>query len=204
MPRLLYPSWRWMTISGTPSQATSTAWAWRSWCGAKRRRTPAAGAVRRSWARAAAVAQGRPPVVPLMTQNSGPEGSSRRRSSQGWSSCHPQSSMPTSRRRPPLPRRTSSGHVARRVRPRCARALPGLVGRLGRGSRSDRGAGGRGRHRRRRASRRRSPRPSANPLGSAVVCRGRATRQESRRRRRRTASACTIELQLGHDPSSGS
>src|SRR4051794_23605274 len=60
-----------MTISGTPSRAISTACAWRSWCGANRRRTPAAAAVRRSCARAAAVAQGRPPVAPLMTQNSG-------------------------------------------------------------------------------------------------------------------------------------
>src|ERR671935_216983 len=41
MPRLVWPSWRWMTISGTPSRAISPAWAWRSWCGAKRRRTPA-------------------------------------------------------------------------------------------------------------------------------------------------------------------
>jgi hypothetical protein len=30
-----------MTTSGTPSRAISTACAWRSWCGAKRRRTPA-------------------------------------------------------------------------------------------------------------------------------------------------------------------
>src|SRR5215217_2418456 len=44
MPRLLWPSWRWMTISSTPSWAISTAWACLSWCGAKRRRTPAAGA----------------------------------------------------------------------------------------------------------------------------------------------------------------
>src|SRR4051812_9820281 len=58
MPRLLWPSWRWMTMSGTPSRAISTACAWRSWCGANRRRTPAAAAVRRSCARAAAVAQG--------------------------------------------------------------------------------------------------------------------------------------------------
>jgi len=36
MPRLLCPSWRWITISGTSSRAISTAWAWRSWCGAKR------------------------------------------------------------------------------------------------------------------------------------------------------------------------
>jgi hypothetical protein len=35
------PSWRWMTLSGAPSCASSTAWAWRSWCGANRRRTPA-------------------------------------------------------------------------------------------------------------------------------------------------------------------
>src|SRR5215217_8338519 len=48
MPRLVCPSWRWMTISGTPSRAISTAWAWRSWCGAKRRRTPASRATRRS------------------------------------------------------------------------------------------------------------------------------------------------------------
>src|SRR5215211_7702360 len=31
-----------MTISGTPSRAISKAWTCRSWCGAKRRRTPAA------------------------------------------------------------------------------------------------------------------------------------------------------------------
>jgi hypothetical protein len=43
MPRLLCPSWRWITIGGTPSRAISTGCAWRSWCGAKRRRTPGAG-----------------------------------------------------------------------------------------------------------------------------------------------------------------
>ena len=46
--------------------------------------------------------------APLTTQNSGPTGSSTRASSQGSSCSHAQSSMPTSRRRPPLPRRTSS------------------------------------------------------------------------------------------------
>src|SRR3954447_25286154 len=74
MPRLLWPSWRWMTMSGTPSCAISTAWAWRSWCGAKRRRTPAVAAVRRSSARAAAGDHGRPRVGPLTTQNRGPTG----------------------------------------------------------------------------------------------------------------------------------
>jgi hypothetical protein len=108
MPRLLYPSWRWMTIRGTPSWAISTAWACRSWCGAKRRRTPACAAVRRRSARAAVLDQVRPRVGPLMTQKSGPTGSSSRTSSQGCrcSQAHP--SMPTSRRRPPSPRRTST------------------------------------------------------------------------------------------------
>src|SRR3982751_813420 len=57
MPRLLSPSWHWITMSGTPSSAISTARAWRSWWGAKRRRTPTVSAVRRSSAR---VAAGRP------------------------------------------------------------------------------------------------------------------------------------------------
>jgi hypothetical protein len=71
-----------VTMSGAPSCAISTAWAWRSWCGAKRRRTPAVAAVRRSSARAAAGDHGRPRVGPLMTQNNGPTGSSRRTSIQ--------------------------------------------------------------------------------------------------------------------------
>jgi hypothetical protein len=51
---------------------------------------------------------GRPRVRPLMTQSSGPIGSATRAISHGSSSCQPQSSIPTSRRRPPFPRRTSS------------------------------------------------------------------------------------------------
>src|SRR4051812_24656855 len=47
---------------GTPSRAISTACAWRNWCGANRRRTPAVAATRRKWARAAAAAHGRPRV----------------------------------------------------------------------------------------------------------------------------------------------
>jgi hypothetical protein len=46
-----------MTISGTPSRAISTAWAWRRWCGAKHRRTPALRATCRSSERAAAAAR---------------------------------------------------------------------------------------------------------------------------------------------------
>src|SRR4051794_30915410 len=46
-PRLRRPSWRWMTLSGTPSWASSIACAWRSWWGAKRRRTPPHAAARR-------------------------------------------------------------------------------------------------------------------------------------------------------------
>src|SRR3954470_3534276 len=47
-PRLRWPSWRWMTLSGTPSRASSIACACRNWCGAKRRRTPARDARRRN------------------------------------------------------------------------------------------------------------------------------------------------------------
>src|SRR4051812_27321637 len=54
-----------MTMSGTPSCAISRACAWRSWCGAKRRRTPAVAATRRIWARAAAGDHGRPRVGPV-------------------------------------------------------------------------------------------------------------------------------------------
>ena len=50
----------------------------------------------------------RPPVRPSMMHNSGPTGSSARAASHGHSCSQPHSSMPTSRRRPPLPRRTSS------------------------------------------------------------------------------------------------
>src|SRR3954454_23573404 len=53
-------------------RAISTAWAWRSWGGAKRRRTPASSAVRRSCSRAAACDQARPRVGPVRMQNSGP------------------------------------------------------------------------------------------------------------------------------------
>src|SRR4051812_25503090 len=60
MPRSLWPRCRWITISGTPSWAISTAWAWRNWWGAKRRRTPAAADVHGSGARAAAADHDRP------------------------------------------------------------------------------------------------------------------------------------------------
>src|SRR3954471_5273138 len=47
--------------------ASSMAWAWRSWCGAKRRRTPARAASRRSIARAGAGCHGRPRRLPIKT-----------------------------------------------------------------------------------------------------------------------------------------
>src|SRR3712207_5472530 len=49
-----------MTLSGAPSWASSTACAWRSWCGADRRRTPALAATRRSCVRATSLAECRP------------------------------------------------------------------------------------------------------------------------------------------------
>jgi hypothetical protein len=63
------------------SLAISTAWAWRSWCGAM----PAWAAVRRSAIRTCESDQGRPEVGPLITQKSGPTGNERRASSQGRS-----------------------------------------------------------------------------------------------------------------------
>jgi hypothetical protein len=89
-----------LTISATPSRASSTACAWRSWCGAKRRRTPAATAVSRGSVRAAALDHWRSRVGPLRMQNKGPMGSSVRSSSHGSSSSQRHASMPTSRRRP--------------------------------------------------------------------------------------------------------
>ena len=70
MPRLVWPSWRWMTISGTPSRAISTACAWRSWCGAKRRRTPAS---RRPRGRRAATLRAAP-AAPRARRRDGPRG----------------------------------------------------------------------------------------------------------------------------------
>jgi hypothetical protein len=72
-PRWACPSWRWMTGSGTLSRAISTAWAWRNWWGAKRRRTPAT-AARRSSARAPVCDHARPHVVPQITHRNGPTG----------------------------------------------------------------------------------------------------------------------------------
>ena len=76
MPRLACPSWRWITTSGTPSCAISTAWACRSWCGANRRLTPAAAAAWCSCLRAADASQRRPAVGPWITHSSAPIGSS--------------------------------------------------------------------------------------------------------------------------------
>jgi hypothetical protein len=88
---LACPSWRWMTLSGTPSRASSSACAWRSWCGANRRRPPARAARRRSSLRTAAPDQGRPRVGPSMMQNSGPTGSPARSVSHGRRCSQPRS-----------------------------------------------------------------------------------------------------------------
>jgi len=74
----------------------------------ERRLTPARIASRRNSERTAAPDQGLPPVGPSMMQNSGPTGSSALALSHGRRCSQAQSSMPTSRRRPPLPLRTSS------------------------------------------------------------------------------------------------
>jgi hypothetical protein len=62
--------------------------------------------------RTAAGRPGQPRVAPSITQNNGPTGNSARASSQ-WRSCsQPNSSMPTSPRRPPLPVRTNGSSCA--------------------------------------------------------------------------------------------
>jgi hypothetical protein len=73
---------------------------------AKRLRTPARTASWRSCGRTAGADHGRPHVGPLTTQRSAPIGVSALCSSQGRSCSQPQSSIPTSRRLPPLPERT--------------------------------------------------------------------------------------------------
>jgi len=170
MPRLLCPSWRWITISGTPSRAISTAWAWRSWWGAKRQRTPAAAAVRRSSARAAAGDQWRPRVVPLMTQNSGPTGSPIARGARGRVVPSPmRPSQPRDGDRP-CPVGPGASRGVDRGRLRWARALPGCAALIATGSRSDRVGGRRAVDRRQRTWPRQSLRPWADPPDSAAAC----------------------------------
>jgi len=81
------------------------------WCGANRRRRPARAASRRSSPRAAVADQARPRVGPARMQNSGPTGSWIRCSAQRPTCSHAQSSIPTIRRFPPLPARTSTDPV---------------------------------------------------------------------------------------------
>ena len=118
-------------------------------CGTKRRRMPVRAARRRSAARAAEGGHARPQVRPLMTQNSGPTGIVWRAVTQGLSCSKPQSSMPTSRRRPPLPQRT---RIEPRRGSRSSSVSPALRGCAGRRARARRS----GRAPARRADRRRS------------------------------------------------
>jgi hypothetical protein len=67
-PRLLWPSWRWMTVSGDALVGHLDGMCVTQLGGAKRRRTPAAVAVRRRSARTAAADHVRSRVGPLMTQ----------------------------------------------------------------------------------------------------------------------------------------
>ena len=83
----------------------------RSWCGANRRLTPALVASRRSSPRAAVADQPRPRVGPARMQNRGPIGRLTRCSVQRATCSHPQSSIPTILRFPPLPARTSTDPV---------------------------------------------------------------------------------------------
>jgi hypothetical protein len=63
-----------MMLSGTPSRASSSACAWRSWSGAKLRLTPARAATRRNSLRTLAADQARRRVRPSMMQKQRPHG----------------------------------------------------------------------------------------------------------------------------------
>jgi hypothetical protein len=169
-----------MILSATPSRASSTAWAWRSWCGAKRRRIPAWAASRRNSTRTLARDHGRPRVGPSMTQNSGPIGISTRAASHGRSCSSPR--RPSRSRAADRPCRCARA-VSRawgRGRVRRARAPPGRAGRRARAPRSGRAACSRGGRRWPRASRRRSLRRSAGPRDRAAPCCGADVRRGSR------------------------
>jgi hypothetical protein len=106
VPRLVCPSCRWIMFSGTPSRASSSACACRSWCGANRRRIPARAATRRNSPRTAAADHGRPRSGAV---DNAEQGSHRELGAHGqpWPKLFPaHPSIPTSRRRPPLPWRT--------------------------------------------------------------------------------------------------
>jgi hypothetical protein len=102
--------------------------AWSVSCRARRLARRRGASIRRNSTRTAALDHGRHRVGPSMTQNSGPTGSSTRSASQGRRCTQPEASMPTSRRRPPLPQRTSNDPARRQDRARSARALPGRTG----------------------------------------------------------------------------
>ena len=191
-------------MSGTPSWASSTGW-----------RGPVDGARsvgrgrqsgrHRAGRRAAADDHGRPRVGLLMTQNSGPTGSSRRTSIQGCSCSHAHSSMPTSRRRPPFPRRTGT---APRGRSR-SDSLGASASWMRSPARQSTTISPRIRH---------PWRPSPAARMTATICSTarrirrvamplvswRTAGMESRQRRRRALATGGIKQSLGHDPSSGS
>jgi MMPL family len=85
-------------LHARPAEARCACW----------RRVPASAACRRNSPRTAAADHGRPQVGPSITQNSGPTGISTRSESHGRRFSQPHPSIPTSRRRPPLPQRTST------------------------------------------------------------------------------------------------
>ena len=89
MERCECPSWRWISGSGMPSCNSSTACAWRSWWGAKRRRTPASSA---SWCSCEPGGAGRPRVPARGSGDHAEQRADRQRRALG---------QPRSERRPP-------------------------------------------------------------------------------------------------------
>jgi len=101
-------------VQGTRLRAISTACAWRSWCGANRRRMPALVAMRHRWFRAAG---GRPwpsPSLAVAHAEERPHCNSTRRASNGRSCSKPNSpsNSPGSTRMHSAPARSLPSRVA--------------------------------------------------------------------------------------------
>ena len=156
-------------MSGTPSRASSTAWACRSWWGAKRRRTPAATAARRnSLVRRRLTSAVRGPAVDHAEQR--PDVHLQAQLEPGlqlFPAPRVHADFPAS---PPFAASDKQG-AATRSRSLLARESASLMrSPVATGSRSGRVAGGRARRRRRCTSRRLSLPPSVDRPGTADPC----------------------------------
>ena len=106
------PSWRWISGSGIPSRNSSTACAWRSWWGAKRRRTPTSSA---TWCSCEPGSAGRPGVPARRSGDHAEQRTDRQRprsDSHGLSADHDRSGRRQAHPGPPHTTRHAGPHRA--------------------------------------------------------------------------------------------